>query len=481
VISLSRDPRWVSRMALCLVACLLISCASPPPPVQVSDARQLRPTRTLEVDPVAPNWSVAPSADAPIGASGAIVREARLNNGMRILVRQRSNAFSQQVYLMIRRGTGSTQSMLPFVHARTVLVGEGYDTIARSGGGLRIADLWDAEVLEVSTLPAWLEHTVALLSRSFMRPGFDMGSLEEATQNIQRAAERNAFDVNALAAKFLFPRVLPGQRQPSLFPEDVERAPSYDDLLRYHSDLSAAEVVLLFDGAASLETCVAILRDRFVYLGKDARPVSPPARFAAPTFARTIFVERRGTPSAHVVFGYPSPPFASEAYLQSLVLAASLSRNLSGLLFESVRQHAGDSYGVHVGQWARAQGGMFQIWTTLEGVRAAHAFKTMVRTLEELNLTDADLAIAKAHVERELSNPDPGFSGLLQSVAAADVPLDALKRMREQLPSVTVQSLQALAKDMFQKRNVVIMGERSVLQGLRSEGVVVDQIENGVF
>jgi predicted Zn-dependent peptidase len=475
-----------------LLACT--ACAATPDAIMYSDARHPSSAslRAGAAGSASPSLLPEPLA---VKLAEATVSEVALANGIRLFVRQRVGALAEHAYLVIHSdfATSPVKGLMSRAYAYTLLSALGYPELVRLGATLRLGWGHDWVTFDVTHMPSSLPDVLSMYSKSFANPQFEHADLDWIKQRWLAGAERNAFNASAIAYRHLAFLVTGERSRLQVLPSDADdlMALQASDLGRFHSSLNPRDLVFVFDGPLSAQECFASSQQSLAKLSfRAAKPsvaAEPSLPAKHPAKSGVAFIERKGSPGAEILVGYLLPAFSTGTFVHGELLAASLSRGLGGTLFDVLRQHNGDAYGVSVRQSAGTGGGMLVIATTVAGARAASTLKSIQEATVGLgtSLDEPTFTRAKNSVEAMLQSPAPEMNdrGVLHTLAARGVSLSALNTMRTQAEETTPESLKAFARSHLDasRRHVVIVGEASVRESLVREGFTIDLVSKEVY
>jgi zinc protease len=493
----------MKRAALVGGLSFLMACGSSPPP-------QPPPPKPLPT--VAPPIAIPEAArithDAPFRANppppdGTVkftpprVVEAKLKNGLRVLVVERHELPVVSVRLVVGVGAGDVPDAKPgVVNFMGAMLEQGTEKLdalklsdeldaigAQHGAGFD----WDSGSVGVKVLADRLDKALELMSQIALEPSFPEGEIERfrarriAGIQSEKSSPQAAAANNVAAA--LFGRAHP--YGPSLSGEesDVKKITRADIVKTYERIFSPQNAAIVVSGDVTPDKLVPKLEASFG--GWKARPGAvtrkpPAAPKAAAAKKRVVFVDRPGAQSQVqlVKIGVPHATKDREAIV---VANAILGGMFSSRINMNLREKNAYTYGARSYFSMRHGAGPFLVAAPVKAEHTGAAVKEVFTEIEGLRKdgpTPEELALAKESIRLAMPGRFETPSDVTNAVAdlvVYDLPLDHFEKRLARIEAVTAADVKRVANELVipDALTLVVVGDK------KSVGPQIDKLDLG--
>jgi zinc protease len=459
---------------LSLVVAGANACGSAPPVAfSVTDRRVLPPisvgaTSTTALD-VAPEPLVLAEQK-----HSSDVKEARLPNGLRILVLERTAMPTESVALVIRQGSVHAKQGVAALYGSTLLGREEREQLFYLGADREQDVGSDAITVRAHALAPLTRSVIAAFARSLKRPGFYEGDLDDAKKQ-QRNELQESLESPTGAAGSQLRQAVFGAASPYATRTLGGTTASIDaireeDLATFHAGVTGPNTTLAFAGPLPLAECVRIAGAYFSSLSAAKVPRAP-TMTAPPTTSQITILDRPTASQSNIAIGFSGAAEGDERARSLEVVASMLARGLSGRLALKVRQEHGFSYGVSADNANYREAGIFTIESSVESSKTAESIASIATELRTLGTsvpaktetTRAATAAAGESVQDQQTN-ERALNALVY-LGTYDISLAEFER-RPGLGSITPEMVQrgvSQTLDMS-KAQIVIVGDAAKIE-----------------
>lgn len=396
------------------------------------------------------------------------IREARLANGVRVVVVERH--------------------ALPIVHAQVIVKsGAVYEPAGKSGlaaltgtllveggaAGMTSAELAqriEAIGAQVGTLGGYaLSATQAtslsnvfpqafeLAAAAIRSPMFDEREFVRVKNQALAAYARTMASAEGVAdrtfLRAMYDPDAPYARSPAGTATTLG-AITRDDVLNWHATMFApARTTILFVGDIGFDAAVALATRLFGDWSVPAPDAPlPPNPFTSAAGPRVILVDRPGSVQSSIYVGVPGIARPDPEFFRMTVLDRILGGGFSSRILMNLRERRGFTYGAFTSLTALHNAGTFYATSS---VRTDATDSSLVEVMREFR-TIASEPVPEAELEAALTNLIASFPASLQSVQELasrmqtlllyDMALDYYATYRERLAAVTAADVLAAAQ-----------------------------------
>jgi len=162
----------------------------------------------------------------------------------------------------------------------------------------------------------------------------------------------------------------------------------------------------------------------------------------------------------HFCLGGLAYPYSDPRKYSLLILNTVLGDGMSSRLFQNVRERKGLAYAVHSYLAMASDTGLFTIYLATDPSKSQDAFSAVLLELDQLRdkgLTDKELFHAKAQLKGRLMLGLESMSARMVRLAQQEILLDSpvsLDETRRRIDAVSGEQVQAVAGELFQRRNL---------------------------
>jgi zinc protease len=381
------------------------------PEVQREAALAAVRTAVAQAPPAEPAAALPP-APAPLPAASASLAatETRLENGARLVVRERPGAPAVSVGFYLAGGRSDESSAVAGISQLTAAAlrkgadrqsGEELDrSLEFLGTALETKVDTDYFGLHLDVVSANVSSAVDLLAEVVLRPTFPEAGVGEE-RALQIAAIRRAFDSSTQRPQQLvFADLWPSHPYglPAAGTEDsVSRLGAAAVSVWWRDHLAAEDATIVIVGDVSAAAARALAEARFAALpkrGTSRAPLRPPP----PPPTRTEAIEYRDRKQSAIAMVFPAPP-PTDPEAARLELLQNVTSGLAGTLFAELRGRRSLAYTVFAAYLARREGGALIAYLATEAAKEKEASEALLAELRRLatdGFDEKQLATAKA-------------------------------------------------------------------------------------
>jgi zinc protease len=335
------------------------------------DAWLSRPSYKLTVRPFGSHQAIADGADRtklpPLGPSPELklpeVREARLSNGIRVVLAERPGTPTVDMTMVFDAGQAAEQHMKRGVAGFTLgLMDEGTTTLTgqqfadrQALLGARIYSYSDVDTTDfvASAMTKSLPETVLLWADSIRNPGFRPADLERDRQQHLSGLSQSLVDPDQMAQR-TFTNLIFGADHaygaPLAGRADTIRSITRADLVRFHDSwIRPDNAVIYAAGDTDLATLTAALEKGFGDWkapadAKGTKTIDAVADAVAP---RVVLVDKPGAIQSVIRVGQILPNGGDPRYFEIGAMNDVLGGNFTARLNMNLREDKGWTYGAN--------------------------------------------------------------------------------------------------------------------------------------
>lgn len=301
----------------------------------------------------------------------------------------------------------------------------------------------------VRTLKADIPLAVDILADILSHPTFEEGELERERQVVLQEIGQAHDTPDDIVFDHLQSVVYPDQPMgwPILGEEATVGAFTRDDLKAYMgANYRAGGMTFIASGAVEHDSMVELVSHHFAQI-----PVGNAPRGEAARYGGTDIRVEEDLEQAHVTFGFPSVPSASDELFTAQVYVTALGGGMSSRLFQEIREKRGLCYSIYAFANSFSDGGFVGIYAGT-GAREASEISALVAgemaAIAE-NATEAEIARAKAQLRSGLLMGLERPSSRAEQIAAhllAYGRVVPVEELTEKLDAVSVQKVRAFGE-----------------------------------
>lgn len=432
------------------------------------------------IDSTAPPLaSTMPSGSAGSPRAPVTPTEAKLSNGVRVLLLEQHAHPLVAVGLVLQRGSGEAPPGIfsLFVDAMT------YGGSADVGWHALRRDLFDYAVLSKTLVTReWsmtsaqfiaplLKDVVGMVAPAYATPDLDADEVETLVDQ-HKARATHARDEPAARARrealtLLYPADHPYGMDIADIPhpfEGVTRA----SLRELYAEVGADDVAVVAAGDVTMESLRPQLEAALKPLKPSARARKEFPELVPPTSARAILLDHPGDSQAQIVIGFAGVAFDDPDYAAVKLVAAIIEDGMRA----SLRLEHGSTYRTSVDSRMMRQRAPVMFSTAVDVLLADQAINDTLGVLKNL-----ETRLAKPNELDRLKNELFGNAfahdtvddalASLAPIAALGLPPDHLAKVQRAIAALAVDEVVHVAKKYFDpaRAQIVVLGD-----GLRLKG-----------
>lgn len=480
------------RRALGMVSlALLAACGGSPPPPPAAPASAPPPVVATapapRITPDAPFRQQAPAADGKVQFVAPKITEAKLKNGLRVLIVQRRDLPIVSARLVVSAGAGDNiyahPGLMSFLGSMleqgtkkrdALQLSDDFEAIGASHGSW--ID-WDSGGVSLRVLGDRLDAGLELLADVALNPTFPEAEIDRLrTRRIaQIQAEKSSpgsIASNNVAAS-VFGRAHPYGHSIAGEEADAKKLTRAQLVTAYERLFNPRNAAFVVAGDVTPETLLPKLEATFG--GWKNRPQTAtrkapatPAKVA--TDKRIVFVDRPGAQS-QIQLVRPGVPYAVKDRDAFIIANAILGGMFSSRVNMNLREKHAYTYGARSYFSMRHGAGPLVVGAAVKTDSTGPAVKEVLTELEGLRRdgpTEEELALAKESIRLAMPGRFESVSdvtGALSDLVVYDLPLDEYEKRPARIEAVTAADVQRVAKDFFDPNHmtVVVVGDKSTV------------------
>ncbi len=435
------------------------------------------------------DWNQTPlPADEPSFMPPSI-REARLANGLRLLLVEKHELPLVQVNYVLKSGWASDPLDKPGSARLTAdMLDEGTKTrkaleIAEEakamGATLGTSSSFDGSFVTVSVLKKNLDKALGLMTDVLFNPTFPNEELERQRQIYLGRIQQEKRQPNSVAMKS-FQRLLYGTNHPYSQPATGSgtdasiQAISRDDLVTFYKDhYFSEEATLVVVGDLTLTEA----KDKLEKAFRAWKPMDVPATEipepAAVAATKIYVVNKAGAPQSVIIAGHIGLTRANPDYDRLDVVNNAFGGQFSSRLNSNLREEKGYTYGAWSGFSGRRGAGPFLISADVQTEFTDESVAEIIKELKGFTgtkpLTADELTVSKDNLIKSYPQEFETYTSLageLNQIALYDLPLDEWTTYTSKVSAVDNAAASVLAKEYFHPDNllIVVVGDRDQIE-----------------
>jgi len=458
-----------------------------PPPASPTPAPVASAGNTLRVTPDAPFRQKAPAPDGTVQFVAPKIAEAKLKNGLRVLIVERHDLPIVSARLVVSAGAGDVPDARPGVMS---FLGSMLEQGTKKRSALQLSDDfdaigahhgawvdWDSAGVSIRVLSERLDAGLELMADVALAPTFPEAEVERLRTRRITAIQAEKSSPGTIAsnttAAALFGRGHPYGHSITGEEGDAKKLTRAEIVRAYDRLFSPRNAALVVAGDVTAATLLPKLEATFgSWKAKPGavtrKPPKTPAKAA--TDKRVVFVDRAGAQSQIqlVRLGVPHSVKDREAFV---IANAILGGMFSSRVNMNLREKHSYTYGARSYFAMRHGAGPFLVAAAVFADKTGPAIKEALNELEGLRRdgpTEEELALAKESIRLAM----PGRFESVSDVAAAvsdlvvhDLPLDEYEKRSARIEAVTAEDVKRVALEYFggDAMTLVVVGDRSTV------------------
>jgi zinc protease len=412
----------------------------------------------------------------------ATPKETRLENGLRVIVVERSRLPLLAAQVVIRNGaevdppnlagTASLAASLLTKGTETMSAPQIASTIESLGGAIESGSGWDMSAASVVVMSDKADPALQVLADVVRHPAFKQEEIDRLKNQLLDGL-RVAMQQPSSLARFVTARTVfgagPYGHSVNGTLESVQTI-SRDDLVRlYQRYYQPRNAAIVFAGDLTLEKGKAFAEKYFGdWKNGETLPNESLSSGGATWKPQTVVVDLPDAGQAAVITARPTIDRKSPDFYRALVTNAALGDGFASRLNREIRIKRGLSYGAGSAIDPRREPGPFYASAQTKNESAAEVaglIETELQRLVKDPVKGEELksrqALLTGQYARELET-NQGLVAHIGKIASYDLPLDTLDKFIPSIDAVTAEEAAAFAqKYLAQPMSQVIIGKAS--------------------
>ncbi len=427
--------------------------------------------------------------DAPPAAAAmhvtkfASAREARLENGLRVVVAERPSLPLLATQILVRNGAAADPQNLAGVASLTgSLLTKGTGTMSAPqiagaieslGGSIDSGAGWETSGASVVVMSDKADEALRILADVVRHPSFQQEEIDRL-KNQMLDSLRVGLQQPSSLARWVTARVLYGggaYGHAASGTLETVQAIGRDQIVQlYQKYYQPRNTAFILVGKVTLEQGEAFAEKYFGdWKNEQPTPNKPLPSGAADWKAQNLIVNMPGAGQAVVTVARPAIRRVAPDYYAALVANAALGNGFVSRLNREIRIKRGLSYGAGSSLDPRREEGPFAAFAQTKNESAAEVADLMRVELKRLasepvkgEELKSRQAVLTGRYARDLET-NQGYVSQISHLAAFDLPLDTLDKFIPSVEGVTSDAVTAFAeKYLARPTSLVIVGNASV-------------------
>ena len=432
-------------------------------------------------------WREArPAAGDPAPLTFPTIQKAELKNGLTVLLVEDHALPTVHASLVVRAGASHDGKDAGLADITWDLLDEGAGTMGAAALANAFADIGasidtgagrESGSIRVRVLRTELEKALELMAVVAQKPTFSTPDFDRIKRLHQGALKEKEGDPNTLASQLLMAEVYGADHAyghaadgtvASL--EKIKQA----SVKRFWSEYAGPKnAALVLVGDLTIDDAKALAEKQLgKWRGGPSKAAKAPSTPAARKATKIVVVDFPGAPQTKIRIARPLLSAGDPEQAQAIVMNEILGGMFTSRLNLKLREEKQWSYGVNSSLEARVGVAPFVIRTDVQTDKTADALVEIFAQLDTLKsggVTEAELALAKAHYTRSL----PALFALprLQAAVAAQLftlglPADHYTALSAAVTASTGELVKAAAERAIVKDDfvVVLVGDRAKIE-----------------
>ncbi|MBX3200138.1 MAG: insulinase family protein [Labilithrix sp.] len=480
------------KRALGLVGlALLVACGGAPPPESAPPlAPPPAPVATSEaprVTPDAPFRQQPPAPDGQVQFTAPKVSEAKLKNGLRVLVVERHDLPIVSVRLVVSVGAGDVPDARPGVMS---FLGSMLEQGTKKRSALQLSDDfeaigahhgawvdWDSAGVSLRVLSERLDAGLELMADVALAPSFPEAEIERLRTRRVTAIQAERSSPGSIAsntvAAALFGRAHPYGHSLTGQEADAKKLTRAEIVRAYERLFTPKNAAIVVAGDVTQASIVPKLEAAFG--GWKAKPGAvarkpPKAPAKAATDKRVVFVDRPGAQS-QVQIIRPGVPHSVKDREAFVIANAILGGMFSSRVNMNLREKNAYTYGARSYFAMRHGAGPFLVAAAVFADKTGPAIKEALSELDGLRRdgpTAEELSLAKESIRLAMPGRFEGVAdvgGAISDLFVHDMPIDDYEKRAARIEAVTADDVKRVALEYFgsDAMTIVVVGDKATV------------------
>jgi zinc protease len=409
-------------------------------------------------------------------------KEARLENGLRVIVAERPQLPLLAAQVVVRNGaevdppkfagSASLTAALLTKGSETMSAPQVASAIESLGGSIESGAGWDTSAASVVVMSDKANAALQVLADVVRHPAFKQEEIDrlksQVLDSLRVAMEQPSSLARFVTARTIFGAGAYGHAINGTL-ESVQAVQRADLVQLYQKYYQPGNAAVIFAGDLTLDQGKAFAQKYFGdWKNSEISPNESAASGAGAWKPQSIVIDLPQAGQAAVVVARPAIARKSTDYYRGLVANAALGDGVTSRLNREIRVKRGLSYGAGSAIDPRREAGPFYAAAQTKNESAAEVAGLMKSELKRL-ITEpvkgeelkSRQAVLTGQYARNLET-NQGFAAAIAKLATYDLPLDTLDKYIPSVDAVTAEDVADFAKKyLAQPVSLVIIGQGS--------------------
>ena len=494
------------KRSLAVLCCLLLGACSSAPPKPPAAPPPKAPPKPARVDPSAvaeaERWRATPPRPGPSPAPVIpAIRQAKLKNGLTVLVSERHDLPLVDLRVALRAGAAAEtpdKSGLADLTYKVMMEGAGKldgvalaEAFADLGTRAHVSTKHDGATFQVTVLSRHLDRAVGLLAQVIRKPRLAKADFQRRKKRQRAGLVRSLGSPRYLMWRALREAVF-GASHPygtsSRGTIQTLGGLRHADARKFHKQhVTPAEAAVIFSGDVTLDQARAMVKKhlgRWRSRAKPRRPLSHRERLRAPleSIARippptskrvkVIVVPKPGLGQTYIALGRPALAVGHADEWRLAMATVAFGGMFTSRLNMNLREDKGYTYGARASARRGRIAGWLVLTTPVQADKTGAALKEILAEMDRLKarpLTAAEFTLARDGSLRSVSGWFEAVSsmgGAMATIFQRGLPLDRLQRKVKAYQEMKRQQAQATGEAYFKKglMEIVLVGDPDLIK-----------------
>jgi zinc protease len=412
--------------------------------------------------------------------------EARLSNGVRVVMIERHDFPTIATVFVLGRGAYAAPPAVASVYANAITgtsrlykSRDAWEYLRFVGANVAASAQPGAIYLHATSLSPFLRSALSRAAPMFAAPALTGDDLDRARAVLVADRQSAHDDAPVVAFELLYARLFPAPH-PYGVPlggatiADVQAARNGVVESFRDANLAAENVSVVAVGDFKPAQLIHVLEDVLGELPKkktsapslEDTPAAPP---------RVVIVDRPGAAQSNVAIGWRGPAVGQRDHTALSLLAVATGAGLSSSLNVMIRKELGASYGVQMRVRGSRGSGSIDITAAIETPRTAEAVRGILAEAGRRGaapLSPAELSVAKSRADYHVeSGSNVGLAYMFASAIAEELPLSFVTARSERIEAISTEDIRGAAQRWLAPKiaQIVVVGDAArIAEDLRA-------------
>jgi predicted Zn-dependent peptidase len=439
------------------------------------------PTAGTAVTPDAPFRQGPPAGKADTPFFPPTVREARLPNGIRVLLAEGQSSPVVALSVAVSRGAAAAPPSIANLAYITLYAGTAVRDRSHIATGFQQLGAIGATTLDYDTfafhytvLPSGRQKALSLLAEMLQKPAVSEAEFaRDQSWLVTSVRARSAKEVlDETVATSLYPEDHPYRLDAEGNEASALRVRRADVAGFLREQLRPDQVVVAAAGHVSWDQLYGDVVEVFGKWSGAAPPLPPLPVLSEPVRdAPLIVLDRKASNQSEIRIAALCPPIDSPDRLSFLLLSTALGGTFTSRMNLNLRERHGYGYSPHTQVETRRGPGTFTVIAAVAAARTGDALREMTAEMDRIRaaqLTGDELALAKVAFSRTIPERFSTVRATAQTLArlaAHGRPIDEHEQFARELAAIGPREIRLVAEKYLRpdQLRVVIMGDAATL------------------